>query len=155
MNEWLRRAELTPLSSGNYPRDSKDSVYLNQSVWYIISTNWRKSIRQNSTPIYVKKKNCPECGHREDLHVCMLSYFRHAQLYVTLWTVACQAALSMVFSRKEYLSGLPCPPPGDFPNPGIEPTCPRSALAGRFFTTSTTGKPRVNLLQHNIWQTHN
>ena len=39
---------------------------------------------------------------------------------MTLWTVACQAPLSMGFSRQEYSSGLPCPPPGDLPDPGIE-----------------------------------
>ena len=54
----------------------------------------------------------------------------------TLWTVACQAPLSMGFFRKEYWSGLLFPPPGDLPSPGIQPVslaCP--ALAGRFFTT--------------------
>ena len=40
---------------------------------------------------------------------------------MTPGTVACQAPLSMGFSRQEYWSGLPCPPPGDLPNPGIEP----------------------------------
>ena len=40
---------------------------------------------------------------------------------VTQWTVARQAPLSMEFSSQEYWSGLPCPPPGDLPNPGIEP----------------------------------
>ena len=45
----------------------------------------------------------------------------------------------MGFSRKEYCSGLPCPPPGDLPNPGIKPTSLRSpALAGRFFTACAT-----------------
>ena len=53
-----------------------------------------------------------------------------AQLYlfVTLRTVAPQAPLSMGFSKEEYWSGLPCPPPGDLPNPGVEPAsphCPR------------------------------
>ena len=43
------------------------------------------------------------------------------QLFVTPWTVACQAPLSMGFSRQEYWNGLPCPPPGDLPNPGIKP----------------------------------
>ena len=43
------------------------------------------------------------------------------QLFATPWTVAHQAPLSMGFSRQEYWSGLPCPPPGDRPNPGIEP----------------------------------
>ena len=43
---------------------------------------------------------------------------------VTPWTVACQAPLSMRFSRQEYWNGLPCPPPGDLPNPGIKPRSP-------------------------------
>ena len=57
----------------------------------------------------------------------------------TLWTVAHLAPPSMGFSRQEYWSGLPCPPPGDLPNPGIEPASLVSpALAGAFFSTSTT-----------------
>ena len=55
---------------------------------------------------------------------------------VTLWTVAHQATLSMGFSRQEYWSGLPCPPPGDLLYPGIEPVSLTSpALASRFVTT--------------------
>ena len=42
---------------------------------------------------------------------------------MTLWTVACQAPLSMGFSKQEYWSGLPCPDPGDLPNTGIKPPC--------------------------------
>ena len=58
---------------------------------------------------------------------------------VTLWTVAHQAPLSMRFSRQECWSGLPCPPPGDLPNPGIEPmTLMSPALTDGFFTTSAT-----------------
>ena len=61
------------------------------------------------------------------------------RLFVTPWTVAHQAPLSIEFSRQEYWSGLPFPPPGNLPNPGIEPTFLISpALAGGFFTTSTT-----------------
>ena len=57
----------------------------------------------------------------------------------TLWTVARQAPLSMGFSRQEYLSGLPCPPPGDLPDSGIYLTsCVSPSLAGWFFTTSAT-----------------
>ena len=71
--------------------------------------------------------------------VCMLSGFSHIWLFVTLWTVACQAPLSMGFSRQEYCSGLPCPPPRDLPNPGIRSVSLTSpAFAGRFFTTSAT-----------------
>ena len=69
----------------------------------------------------------------------MLSHSSRVQLFATLWTVAHQAPLSMGFSRQEYWSGLPCPPPGDLPDPGIKPASLMSlALAGEFFTTNTT-----------------
>ena len=58
----------------------------------------------------------------------MLSHFSRVQLFATLWTVACQAPLSMGFSRQEYWSELPCPPPGDLPKPGIEPMSLMSLL---------------------------
>ena len=69
----------------------------------------------------------------------MLSRCSCVRLCSTLWSVAWQAPLSMRFSRQEYWNGLPCPPPGDLPDPGMEPTTLTSpALAGRFFTTSAT-----------------
>ena len=69
----------------------------------------------------------------------MLSRLSYVRLSVTLWTVACQAPLSMGFSRQEYWSGLPCPPSGNLPHPGTEPISLTSpALAGGFFTTGTT-----------------
>ena len=61
--------------------------------------------------------------------------------FVTPWTVAHEAPLSMEFSRLECRSGLPFPPPGDLPNPEIEPLSLMSpALTGGFFTTSHTWK---------------
>ena len=73
--------------------------------------------------------------------VVVVQSLNRVQLFVTLWTVAHQAPLSMGFSRQEYFSGLPCPPPGDLPDPGIEPASVASpALAGRFFTTEPPGK---------------
>ena len=49
--------------------------------------------------------------------------------------------MSMEFSRQEHWSGFPFPPPGDLPEPGINPESPAlPALAGRFFTTSATGE---------------
>ena len=78
------------------------------------------------------------------MSVCMLSHFSHVQLSGTLWTVACQAPLSMGLSRQEHWGGLLCPPPGDLPNPGIEPASLKSlALAGRFFTISATWEAPV------------
>ena len=69
----------------------------------------------------------------------VLSCFNRVQLFVTPWTVASQDPLSMGFPRQEYWRGLPFPPPGDLPDPGIESASLVSpALAGRFFTTSAT-----------------
>ena len=68
-----------------------------------------------------------------------VSCFSCVQLCATPATTACQAPLSMRFSRQEYWSGLPCPPLGDLPDSGIEFVSLTSpALAGGFFTTSAT-----------------
>ena len=74
------------------------------------------------------------------MRVRVLSHLNHAQLFAIPWTVAQQAPLSMGFSRQEYWSGLPCPPPEDLPDPGIEPTASSPTFAGRFFTTEPSGK---------------
>ena len=71
------------------------------------------------------------------------------QLFATLWTAACQAPLSMGFSRQDYWSELPFPSAGDLPDLGIKPMAP--ALAGRFvylfiylfITTEPPGKPSI------------
>ena len=69
----------------------------------------------------------------------MLSRVSRVRLCATLWTVARQAPLSIEFSRQEYRSGLPCPPPKDLLDPGIKPVFLMSpVLAGGFFTTSAT-----------------
>ena len=69
------------------------------------------------------------------MDVCVLSCFSRVQLFVTLWTVARQA-LSMGFSGEEYRSRLPCPSPGDLPNPGIEHASCVSCIAGEFLPLS-------------------
>ena len=61
------------------------------------------------------------------------------RLFATLWTVAHQASLSMGFSRQEYWSGLPFPPPGDLPDPGIEPRSP--TLQAEALLSEPPGKP--------------
>ena len=74
----------------------------------------------------------------------VLSLFSHVLLCVTLWTVACRASLFMGFSRQEYWTGLPHPPPGNLPDLGIKLASLTSpALAGRFFTTEPPGKPLI------------
>ena len=73
----------------------------------------------------------------------MLSRVR---LFATLWTVAYQAPPSRGFSRQEYWSGLPCPPPGDLADPGIEPISPASpALQAGHLPTEPPRKPYLGL----------
>ena len=81
--------------------------------------------------------------------VCACVYTRvcaqslsHVQLFVTPWTVARQALLSMGFSRQQYWSGLPRPSPGDLPHPVVRPAS--LALAGGFFTTEPLRKSLQN-----------
>ena len=65
---------------------------------------------------------------------------------------ALQAPLSMGFFKQEYWNGLPCPSPGDLPDPGTEPASPVvPALAGRFLTTEPPGKPIRNTFATQIW----
>ena len=109
-------------------------------------------VRDLTLHLFSKQKEIFLSNHREiktkkgigmtQMRECLLGCFSCVQLIVTLQTIACQAPLSMGFSRQEYWSGLPCLHPGDLPNPGIEPVSLMSpALAGRFLTTSATGEP--------------
>ena len=71
------------------------------------------------------------------VHACMLS---HVRLFGTPWTVGCQAPLSVEFSRQEcWGGGLPFPPPGDLPDPGIKPASPASQAVS--LPTEPPGKP--------------
>ena len=84
-------------------------------------------------------------SHQERVYnvlcVCV-KLLSHVQLFAILWTIACQAPLSMAFFRQEYWNCLPFPTLGDLPNPGLKPASPTSpALAGGFFTAEPPGKP--------------
>ena len=83
---------------------------------------------------------------------CVLSCFTYVWLFVTLWTVARQAPLSMGFSRQEYWSGLPCPSPVDIPDPRIEPMSPAApALQANSLLLSHQGSPGARGHSHFIW----
>ena len=71
----------------------------------------------------------------------LCSSFSRAQLFVTPWTAAHHAPLSMRFSRQGYWSELPFPSPGDLPNPGIKPRS--SALQADSLPTELQGKPHI------------
>ena len=81
-----------------------------------------------------------DTGKEDWTRLCVsANRFSCIRLFATLWTLARQAPLSMGFSRQEYCSGLPWPPPGDLPNPGIKPASFMSSCIGReFFTTNAT-----------------
>ena len=71
-------------------------------------------------------------------------------VFVTPWTVALQAPVTLGFSRQEYWNRLPFPTSRDLPDPGIRPASVESpALAGRFFTPAPPGKPHVYKLVSN------
>ena len=84
----------------------------------------------------------------------MLNQVSHIRLFAIPWTVGQQASLTMGFSRQEYWSGLPCPPPGELPNPGIEPRSP--TLQADSLPSEPPGKPQntgvgiLSLLQGNF-----
>ena len=84
-------------------------------------------------------------------YVCMLSRFSGVQLFVTLWTVAHQAPLSMGFSRQEYWCGLPFPPPEETSWPRdwtqVSSSC---CVARKFFTTEPVGKPWAGIVEHQL-----
>ena len=83
------------------------------------------------------------------IHCCR---FSRVWLYVTPGTVAPQAPLSLGFSRREYWSRLPCPPPRGLPNPGIRPpSLMSSALTGGFFTTRATWEAPNPLYLYFFW----
>ena len=81
---------------------------------------------------------------------CVLSSCSHVRFFVTQWTVAHQATLSMGFSRQEYWSGLPCPPLGDLLDPGMEPASP--TLAGGSLPSVPPRKPKGSL-RHSLENT--
>ena len=98
-----------------------------------------------SSCVDARREAQPPCC-REQLHSSSLAAAAAvaivAKLYLTPWTGARQAPLSMGFPRQEYWNGLPCPSPGDLPDPEIKPvSLESSALAGGFCTSEPPGKP--------------
>ena len=96
------------------------------AVYGIAESRTRLKQLSSSSSMHVR-------GSKLRLYCICAQLLSPVQLYVTPWTEAHQAALSIEFSRQEYWSGLPFPSPGDLSNPGTESACPK--LADRFFTT--------------------
>ena len=78
-------------------------------------------------------------------HLLLFSHLVVSSSFAALWTVARQGPLFMEFPRQEYWSGLSCPPPGDLPNPGIEPQSLTSPALGGSLPLVPPGKPVLNI----------
>ena len=93
------------------------------NIWLPFPTDgWliEKDISDVTYPKQNSRFSLPKSALPSVLSMCAL-HVSHIQLFVTWWTVACQAPLSMIFSRQEYWNGFPFPPSGDLPNPGFKP----------------------------------
>ena len=85
------------------------------------------------------------------IHICPCYVASVVSNSVTLWTIAHQAPLSMRFSRKEYWSGFPCPPPGDLPNSGTEPMSPLSPSDWQVGSLPLASAGKPNGYTHQAW----
>ena len=115
----------------NTTHKKRKELLIDITIWMNLQSyaEWKKPIPKGYTLPY----------NSISVRVRMLS---PVQLFATPWAVTPQAPLPMGFSRWEYWRGLPLPPPGDLPRPGIEPVSLVSpALEGGFFTTAPPGKP--------------
>jgi len=147
-DHWLvpfMQSQFPHLWSGNPSTHPKDlweqwngAIALKVSnIWSTLRKCWFLSTLPPSFLVPCPRPIKP-APRRQSLRACYL-----VSGSATLLTVARQAPLSMGLSRQEYWNGLPFPPPGDLPNPGIKPqSLPSSALAGGFFTTSATWEAR-------------
>ena len=141
--------QLVPKSSCRLarPAPASDTLQPNESfiIWSSFVLNYTGVNRlcpvtrvssNRKPPLIWQKASLKHC------RCCRCSVLSHLWFFATPWTVARQAPLSMGFTRQEYLSGLPFLPPGDRPDPGVEPASPVvPTLTGRFFTTELPGKP--------------
>ena len=137
------------------------NIFTGGNKYFTISVSTKPALLVVAPPLQLGTDHCEQSESRKpifwlcDLHTLHLAFLffsnsgndylvhtKSLQSCPTLcnpWTVACQTPLSMGFSRQEYWSGLPYPPPEDLPDLRIEPVSLMSpALAGRFFSTSTT-----------------
>ena len=108
----------------------------------------------------LKIMNWPPVAHRTNpahlyrisfIHTCILS---HVRFFVTSWTIARQAPLSMGFSRQEYWIGLPFPTPGDLADPGIKPTSPVAPALQAYSFPLSIREASCHILNYTYKQYH-
>ena len=114
--------------------------------------------QENRETIFKRKKTSKstcttislQCTEQVSSHVKVkVKSLSRVRLFVTPWTVARQAPLSMGFCSQEYWSGLPFPSPGDLPDPGIKPGSP--TLEANALTSEPPGKPAQSHRKHQFW----
>ena len=122
------------------------SLYILECWSHLDPALW--PIGENALPSLRVRIHPKHHGYSTQSHSALLSHETSLiapRFFATPQTVARQAPGSMGFSRQEYWGGVPCPPPGDCPNPGMEPASPGfPTMTGMFFTTETRMKPRDN-----------
>ena len=124
---WMERLP-KPETSSPVPETYHSSVSPQRLIWTILSLS----------------SNVPFMKY---MHMWVVS---PVWLFATPWTVALWIPLSMGFSKQEYWSCLPFPPPGDLANPGIKPMPPVSpTLADRIFISESPGKTTLYVLRDN------
>ena len=99
----------------------------------------KHNLGQQNQKIHLCPPSPHSCNFNKCVHVCLPSIISRVRYFVTPWTVAHQAPLSMGFSRQEYWSRLPCPPPGTEPVSLVSP-----ALQVNSLPTEPSGKPYLN-----------
>ena len=128
-----------------------NNLFLKETFWSMVDlqccVSFRYKIETFLYMVYIYPYNCIFCyiyihthTHTHTyVYICMrVKLLQSCPTHCSLWTVACQAPLSMGFYRQECWSGLPCPPPGNLPEPGIKPASLMSpTLADGFFTISS------------------
>ena len=145
---------------GNHERVLSERVKLWKQFWGQLIWQYALSISCEER-LEVRKTSWEGVTVREEvtrasiiMAVCVFSHVTKLRLFVTPWTVAHQAPLSMEISKQEYWNGMPFPTPGDLLHQGIEQASLASpALAGRFFTTALTGtikSPKLENIQATL-----
>ena len=109
-----------------------------QSMWYLssLTRDWTRTPCNEKLQLLLFWCILWSMGYM--MMMCVLS---RVWLFATPWTVACQAPLSMGFSRQEYMSRLPSPSPGDLPDPGVKPGS--LALQADSLLSKPPGKPKM------------
>ena len=123
----------------NINRDKSVIVYALDKMWY----EWCfiSAVFTPHPPNILTQSDHEKNNYTNPTWGCCCAVLSHVQLFVTPWADACQASLSMEFSRQEYWRGLLISTPEGLLNPRTEPTSLASlAVAGRFFTTAPPGK---------------